>query len=304
MMALLSFSFAEALGGLRRGWRSSLLALLTTVAAVFVAATALLTSIHAREILARLGSASEMTVYLKADATAADRQRVAMLLQRAPAVASHRLVTPEEALRRFATDVPDLAPLTASLGENPFPAAFEVRLQSDPRSGAAIDPSLDARTQTLVTALVKMAGVDDVRYDRQVIERLLGGLRLMERIGAALSAVLLLAAVLTIASVLRLSYQTRRDEIGIMYLVGAPPRAVRGPFVAEGLLLACLGAVIALAGLGVAFAAFRAAYGTFLTDAFGLPALWFLPWTVSLGLVVFSAVVGGVTGLAASWRER
>jgi cell division transport system permease protein len=304
MTALLSFSFSEALGGLRRGWRSSLLALLTTVAAVFVAAAALLTSNNAREILARLGGASEMTVYLKTDTTPADRQRIATLIQGAPAVASHRLVTPEEALRRFATDVPDLAPLTASLGENPFPAAFEVRLRPDPRSGAPVDPSIDARTQELVASLAKTSGVDEVRYDRQVIDRLLGGLRLMERIGATLSAVLLLAAVLTIASVLRLSYQTRRDEIAIMYLVGAPPRAVRGPFVAEGLLLACFGAMIALTILAVAFGAFRAAYGTFLADAFGLPALWFLPWTATVGLIIISALVGGVTGLAASWRER
>jgi cell division transport system permease protein len=297
---LLTFSLAEAVSGLRRGWRSSGLALLTMAAAVFVAAAALLTSINVREILERLGAASELTVYLKADATPDDRSRVAALLGGAPVVATYRLITPEEALRRFSLDVPDLAPLTSSLGENPFPAAFEVRLRNGPPSGADEETS----TQQLVGALAKARGVDDVRYDRQVIERLLVGLQIMERLGAALAAVLVLAAVLTIASVLRLSYQTRQDEVGIMYLVGAPPRAIRGPFVAEGLLLACLGAVIALIALGVAFAVVRARYGAFVTDAFGLPALWFLPWTTIGFLLLISAIVGGTAGLAASWRER
>jgi cell division transport system permease protein len=299
---LLTFSVAEAIGGLRRGWRSSGLALLTMAAAVFVAAAALLTSINVREILARLGAASELTVYLKADATPADRSRIAALLGNAPVVATYRLITPEEALRRFSTDVPDLAPLTSSLGENPFPAAFEVRLRSGPQTGASADE--DPATHALVASLAKAGGVDDVRYDRQVIERLLGGLQIMERLGAALASVLVLAAVLTIASVLRLSYQTRQDEVGIMYLVGAPPRAIRGPFVAEGLLLACLGATLALIALGAAFVVVRAKYGTFVTDAFGLPALWFLPWTTIAGLLLTSAFVGGAAGLAASWRER
>lgn len=300
MTRLLAFSLSEAISGLRRGWRSSGLALLTMAAAVFVAAAALLTSINVREILARLGAASELTVYLKADASSADRSRIAGLLGSAPVVATYRLITPDEALRRFSADVPDLAPLTSSLGENPFPAAFEVRLRNGPQAGA----DEDASTHDLVAALAKAGGVDDVRYDRQVIERLLGGLQILERLGAALAAVLVLAAVLTIGSVLRLSYQTRQDEVGIMYLVGAPPRAIRGPFVAEGLLLACLGATLALIALAAAFVIVRARYGAFVTDAFGLPALWFLPWTTMAGLLLISAIVGGAAGLAASWRER
>lgn len=305
MIALLSFSLTEAANGLRRGWRSSLLALLTVAAAVFVAASALLVSSNAREILARLGAASELTVYLKPEATAADRERVSALIRRSPAVASHRLVSPEEALERFSADVPDLAPLASALGENPFPAAFEVRLRADAApAGRALDAAADEPTRALVAALAQAGGVDDVRYDRQVMERLLGGLRILERLGGALAAVLVLAAVLTIASVLRLSYETRREEIGILYLVGAPPRAIRGLFVAEGLLLACLGALLALAILALAFAAFRGAYGPFVTQAFGLPALWFLSWPAQAALLLTSALVGGAAGLGASWRRR
>ena len=76
MKALLAYSFAEALGSLRRGWRATFLALLTTTAAVFVAASALLVSINLQEIFAKLGTASELTVYLRGTPTAADRERV------------------------------------------------------------------------------------------------------------------------------------------------------------------------------------------------------------------------------------
>jgi cell division transport system permease protein len=299
MKALLAYSFAEALGSLRRGWRASTLALLTTTAAVFVAASALLVSINLQEIFAKLGTASELTVYLRGTPSQAERDRVDALLARSPGVQSRRFITPQEALRRFAADVPELAPLTNSLGENPFPPAFEVRL----RPGANATES-DAVARQLIASLEATGLVEDVRYDRQVIDRLLTGLTTAQSAAATLAGILVLAAVLTVASVLRLAYQTRQDEIGILYLVGAPPRAIRGPFVAEGFLQAMAGAVLALIALAMTFSTFRSRYGQVVVDAFGLADVQFLPWTWIALLLIVSAVLGALAGLGAAWRER
>jgi cell division transport system permease protein len=295
-MALLRYSISEAITSLRRGWRTNIFALVTTAVAVFVAATALLVSINLREVFARLGTASELTVYLKQGTSESARDRVERVLAQAPGVTSHQFVSSAEALRRFAVDVPELASLTASLGENPFPPAFEVRLTPGPNG--------DAAAHALASALAQTGSVEDVRYDRQVIDRLLTGLTVTERVGAILAGVLALAAVLTITSVLRLSYQTRHDEIGILYLVGAPPRAIRGPFVAEGLIQALVGGALAIGVLALAFSTFRARYGQVVVDAFGLSDIQFLPFVWISGLLALSAVVGGLAGLAAAWRER
>ncbi len=296
MMALLRYSMSEAITSLRRGWRTNVFALVTTTVAVFVAATALLVSINLREVFARLGTASELTVFLKQRTSESERDRVERVLAQAPGVTSHQFVSSAEALRRFALDVPELASLTTSLGENPFPPAFEVRLTPGPDG--------DAAAHTLASALTKTGSVEDVRYDRRVIDRLLTGLTVTERVGATLAGVLALAAVLTITSVLRLSYQTRHDEISIMYLVGAPPRAIRGPFVAEGMIQALVGGALAIGVLALAFSTFRARYGQIVVDAFGLSDVQFLPSVWIVGLLVLSALVGGLAGLAAAWRER
>jgi len=294
--ALLKFSFGEALSGLRRGWRTSAVALVTTVAAVFVAATAVLVSTNVTGIIQRLGAAAELTVFLDARATPEQRARVDAILARSPIVLSRTFISPDEAMRRFAADVPDLASLTQSLGENALPPSFEVQLRpGDEHEQAARD----------LTGVLSATGVvSDVRYDREVIGRLLTGLTLMQSAGAVLASVLAIAALLTISSVLRLSYQTRRDEIAIMYLVGAPPRAIRGPIVMEGVLQAAGGAILALVGLAAAFAWFTQRYGHIVADAFGLSAVTFLPWTVLLLIVLLSAFIGGLAGLGASWRER
>lgn len=299
MKALLAYSFAEAFSSLRRGWRATLLALLTTTAAVFVAASALLVSINVQEIFAKLGTASELTVYLRGTPSDAERARVEAVLSNAPAVQSQRFIPPQEALRRFAADVPELAPLTTALGENPFPPAFEVRLRQRPDAAEA-----DKAARELIASLQATGLVEDVRYDRQVIDRLLDGLRTAQSAAGTLAGILVLAAVLTITSVLRLAYQTRQDEIGILYLVGAPPRAIRGPFVAEGFLQALAGAVFALIALTMAFSTFRAHYGQVVVDAFGLADVQFLPWTWIVLVLVVSAVLGALAGLGAAWRER
>jgi cell division transport system permease protein len=296
MMALLRYSFSEALNSLRRGWRPGIFALVTTTAAVMVAATALLVSLNLREVFARLSAASELTVYLKQGASDAARARVEAVLAKAEGVTSHQFVSSSDALRRFTKDVPEMASLTQSLGENPFPPAFEVRLA--PGSDG------EAAARTLGAALRQTGDVEDVRYDRQVIDRLMTGLTLSERLGAAIAGVLALAAILTITSVLRLSYQTRHGEISVMYLVGAPPRAIRGPFVAEGVIQAVLGAILAITILAIAFSTFRAHYGQIVIDAFGLSDVRFLPPFWIIGLIILSALVGGLAGLAAAWRER
>ena len=60
--------------------------------------------------------------------------------------------------------------------------------------------------------------------------------------GFALAALLVFAAALTVASVVRLALVARREEIHIMQLVGAPIAYIRGPFVVEGLIQGGIGA--------------------------------------------------------------
>jgi cell division transport system permease protein len=91
--------------------------------------------------------------------------------------------------------------------------------------------------------------VDD---DRDWVRQLEEALRLISGVGAALVAVLMLAAVFTIASVIRLTAYLYRDEIGVMRLVGATELFIRGPFYVEGLLQGLLGGALAVGSLYVA----------------------------------------------------
>jgi cell division transport system permease protein len=294
MIALLRYSIGEASLSLARGWRSGLLAIAIIAAAVFIAGAVLLVSINVDRILERLSATAEMTIYLKPGDAEARRSAVAAVLSAHPGISSSNFVGADAALARYRRELPDLAALVGTLDENPLPSAFEVRL----RDGAS-----ETETRALVQALDATGAVEDVRYDRRIFDRLAGGLQILRQGGIILAVVIVLAAIVTITSVLRLAYLTRRDETAVLFLLGMPPSAIRGPFVVEGMLQTLAGALVAVGLLWVAFSAVNAQVGTEIGEAFGTGAAVFLTTTAMAALVGASVAVGALAGVIAAWKE-
>jgi cell division transport system permease protein len=125
--------------------------------------------------------------------------------------------------------------------------------------------------------------------------------RVIRDVGFALGTLLTIAAALTVANVVRLTLHDRRDEIGIMQLVGAPDVFVRGPFVIEGMLHGGIGAVLGLAVLAVGFLAVRARYVLPLASTVDVSSIGFLPLGLCFSFIVGGMLVGCVGGFVASW---
>jgi cell division transport system permease protein len=288
----LQYSFDEAIASLWRGRHSGLLSTATIALALFVLGAFLLVTTNLDRLGTEWGRSAELSVYLADDATLEQRRAIDSTLAPGDLVVSHEYVSKSDALARFKQTFGDLASTVDSLGDNPLPASIEVRL----RPGAGASMSVDA----LSAQLRGLPGVADVRYDRQWLNRLLAAVGIIRGVGLALATVLTLAAALTVANVVRLGLYTRRDELEIMQLVGAPQAYVRGPFVMEGVLQGGLGALVALILLGSLFFALRARYLTPLASALSLSSLHFLPVGLCLLVVVGGMAVGCLGGLVAA----
>jgi cell division transport system permease protein len=149
-----------------------------------------------------------------------------------------------------------------------------------------------------------MAGVADVRYDRQWIERVLAVVVLARGLGVLLAAVLIVAACLTVANVVRLALFARLDEVRIMALVGAPMSYIRGPFVVEGILQGGIGTVAAVVLLYVGFRAAQARYGDAMASLAGDASFVFLPAGLTVLLVLGGLALGCVGGMVAARGAR
>jgi len=282
----------EALASLWRGRHSGLLSTATIALALFVLGAFLLVTTNLERLAAEWSRSAELSVYLTDDVTPAQRRAIETLLAPGEVIASRDYLSKTDALARFKQTFGDLASTLEGLGDNPLPASIEVRLQ--PGAGVV------AAAESLSAKVRGMTGVADVRYDRQWLNRLLGAVAVIRGVGIALAAVLTFAAALTVANVVRLGLYARRDELEIMQLVGAPQVYIRGPFVMEGVLQGGIGALVALALLGIVFVALRARYLTPLASALSLSSLNFLPVGLCLLVVTGGMVVGCVGGLVAA----
>ena len=296
-MRALRYFVIEAAGSLWRRRGAAILAVLTIAAGLFVLGFFLIVNTNVQRFAARWGDAAELSVFLKDDATDRNLKMIDDLIAGSGLAAERQYVSKADAMTRFRQEFPDLAPATARLERNPFPASFEVRLRPDTRAA-------EAAVDSLAATLGGLPGVADVRYDRRWLSRLSAAMRVVGGVGAVIAALLALASALTVANVVRLAAYARRDEIEIMQLVGAPLTYVRGPFLVEGVVQGGVGALLAIVFLALAFTAIRARYGLLATEALGLPSITFLPAELSVLLVIGGMLLGCLGGFIVARNVR
>ncbi len=294
-MRALSYFFDEAFASLRRGLKTAIIATVTIAVAFVVLGGFLIVTANMERLFTRWQSAAEFSVYLDDSVTAEQRDGTERALRASPVVGGLEMVSKEEALRRFERNFGALADAAKALPANPLPASIEVRLAPGASPG-----DVEALAQTAAA----LPGVADVRYDRQWIQRLMQATDIVRTGGFTLATLLVIAAALTVASVVRLALVARREEIHIMQLVGAPLAYIRGPFVVEGLIQGGVGAVIALVVLWITFFVVRGRADAFLAGAVDSTSLVFLSLPAALGVLVAGMAVGSLGGLIAARNTR
>ena len=291
-MRALEYAFREGWSGLKRGRGASALAVLAIALAMVVLGALLVVTWNAERLIVQWTDVAEVSVYLEDDATSDERGAIEATIDVSQVAVGREYVSKADASARFQREFSEFARLASQLDDNPFPASVEVQLDR----GAVGD----ARIDTLVEALARMAGVADVRYDEEWLSVLSGVLVGVRRVGFGLALVMGLAAAVTVAAVVRLGLYARREEIEIMQLVGSPVAFIRGPFVVEGFLQGGIGAMAALIGLWAGFGALVAIWEPGLTSVFSNIEPAFLPARLAAGLILGGMAVGAIGGLLAS----
>lgn len=294
-MNAFDYALREALVSLRRSGRSAAMSMGTIAVAFLTLGGFLLISANVQSVVDRWASAAEMSIYLHDDHDPTVREALLEELRGHRAVAAVEYVSKEQAFERFKVDFPELADVAITT-ENPFPPSIEVRLRTDPESTGA--------AEAMAQQLTERNGVVDVRYDQQWLTRVLAVLTSVRVAGLLIAAMLMLGAAFTVTAVVRLSLQARREELDIMQLVGAPFAFIRGPAIAEGTLLAAIGALLSLAVLWVLFAMTRTQLREAAAAWGSVGELRFLSVGEAALLVLIGVFLGALAGLVASRTAR
>lgn len=243
ILQALRYFFREAAVNLLRGWKVSLLAVLTIAVSLFIGGAFLLVSGNLSASVERWRGEMRVVIYLRPDTSEAELRRLGAEASRGPGVISVEPVTAAAARERFQEVFPSLADLVAGWRDEPLPASLEIGL----------DPHVSDR-EAWLDGWRKRPEVTLVDDDREWLGQLETVVALVRAVGLALVGGLLGAAIFTIASVIRLTAYLHREEAEIMRLVGATEFFIRGPFYVEGLLQGLIGGVVAG---GALFGAYR-----------------------------------------------
>ena len=101
----------------------------------------------------------------------------------------------------------------------------------------------------LVKYISGLAGVKNVNHSQNAANTLASFNTILGYVSMSVILILLLVAIFLISNTIAVGIAIRREEIGIMKLIGATNGFVRAPFIIEGLLIGLIGAAIPLVAL-------------------------------------------------------
>ena len=227
----------------------------------------------------------EVVGYLTEDASEDQVTIARREIESFPEAEDARYVSKTEALLNASRELPEFSDVFSDLDVNPLPASFELRLRPgyrDPENVRAVADRLEA-----------YAFVEEVRFGQGWVERIFTLRRIAGGTAMVLGGAFAIAAILLIATAVRMAILARSEEIEVMLTVGATEGYIQRPFLIEGLITGLLGGLLAL-GLT------RLAY-QLIHD--GLVRLQWLPDTWVLIGVAAASVLGMFTAGYAVRRE-
>ncbi len=203
-----------------------------------------------------------------------------------PQVESTVYFDKNDAFQEFKQLFADRPELLEEIEPSRLPASIRIRLKD-------IETYRDVQFQ-----LAGKAPVRRVVSLGERIDQLAGLSRVLNGLGLGAAVVLGISAVILIANTIRMAIYARRDEVGIMKLVGAGNWFVRIPFLLEGLIEGVVGAGLAVMAVWLASARLAGAEGTIEIIRLVLPPGFFVRWGVLFVLFGAAAgVLGSLVGL-------
>lgn len=158
--------------------------------------------------------------------------------------------TKEEALTIMKERWGESGYLLDSLGENPLPSSILVKVNT-----------IEDATDISETA-ADLEGVEDVQYYQETVEKLTSVTNGLQIGALAVMVFLIVVCVVVVSNTIKLTVFARAREIRIMKYVGATNWFIRGPFMAEGIIIGIIAALAASGLMTLLYSKVVSAIGT------------------------------------------
>jgi len=184
-------------------------------------------------------SETEISLFLKLDASTDTIAEIDDLLAKNPAIKQYHLVTKDEAwqqLQAKSKSNQDVSNVIEQLGKNPLPDAFFIQAKSaDPET-------LEALRNTLQST----PGVEQAILNSEWAKRLATLLSIGKKLIFFIAALLAVVLLVIIGNTVHMQIITQKVEIEVSYLIGATNSFIRTPFLYAGVFYGLFGGILAI----------------------------------------------------------
>lgn len=276
---------------IRRSPYQAAAAIMIMTLTLFVALSFFLISVGSQKLLTYLEQKPQVIAFFNDTVTSPDQ--VADLkakLEETGKTASVKFVSKDQALEIYKERNKGDPLLLELVSANTLPASLEVSAKNV------------ADLPTLYDTLKGATNVEEISYQRDVVDTLIGVLDKIRKFGLGLVSFLVATSLFTILTIIGMKIALRKDEIEVERLVGAGSWYIRAPFLFEGLFYGAVGAFVSWTTLA-AIVYFSTPH--LLPYLSGLDLLPLAPITygeILAGTLLTGAMVGVVGSFLAVWR--
>lgn len=253
------FALGAALSSVRKAPGSFLFNVLVVALALTLPFAGITLLDNVRPLSEQLSVDPEISLFMKAEAS---REEAAGLAPQIRAIAAGTgkasvvFIPREEALTSL-KEKSGLSDVLDTLGENPLPDSYVLKLEGFSSSAAA--GGVDA----MVERLRALPGVETVQVDSAWVKRLAALLGILRLALLLLAVTLGIVVIAVVFNTIRLQVLTHKEEIAVSKLLGATDNFIHRPFYYTGALLGLCSGAAALGAVTLALAPLNRAIGEF-----------------------------------------
>lgn len=231
------FILKQGFKNIKRNWMFSLASIITMSACIFLFGIFYSIVNNVNNLAHKLEEEVPITVFFDEGTPEEEIQKIGELIGQRPEVAKLEFESADEAWESFKKIYfEDEDAAEGFKDDNPLVNSANYRVYMK---------NIESQGQ-LVAYIQDLEYVREVRQSEEAA-RTLGSInRLVSYVSVAVIVILLLISVFLISNTVSVGISVRREEIGIMKLIGATDGFVRSPFVLEGIILGIVGAAVPL----------------------------------------------------------
>jgi cell division transport system permease protein len=275
---------------IRRSPYQAFAAILIMFFTCMVAGSFIIMAYASDKILNYFESKPQTTAFLKDDIKSEDVDSIKNKLLETGKAANIKYVSKEEALNIYREQNKNDPLLLEMVSSSILPASLEISAKEI------------RDLQILADIAKKEPLVDEVVYQKDIVNTLIGWTSSLRSFGFILVGFLVFVSILIILMVIGMKIAVRREEIEILRLVGASRWYIRWPFILEGMYYGFLGAVFAWGILYLLLIYFTPFLSSFLTGIPLFPISFMLVLYLLLTMIGGGVLVGIIGSFLAVWR--